>query len=264
MSRNIPKFTTVVGVDYMHIQEFRYVWPTWVKWHSEFLENPLLVVADGVQSAEWWKRQLSTFVHHGDVTVVTHDAPGATQRAKMLSGLVYVPAEHLKTDWFLKIDTDVVAGRGSKEKPWPLPEWFSGEPAPVFTAPGWSYTKPAALFLQLAHWASTKPELRSLPEAPAQIFKPEGKCYHKRIISWLMFGQTSFLRRCAELAKDTYPLLPSPSQDTFLWYCAERLQLPYLRHNMKQYNFGHSNRRLAKRCLEALEGKQGDESSDDS
>lgn len=248
--RSIPKFTTVVGVDYMHMQELRLVWPTWVAFHHEFQENPLLVVADGVESVDWWRRQLSQFIHHGDVTVVTHQAEGATQRAKMLSGLVYATAEHLKTDWFLKIDTDVVATKS--DKPWPSPEWFNGNPAPVFTAPGWSYTKPANLYLQLCHWASMKEEFKDLPEAPAKVYKPEGKCYHSRIISWMMFGQTSFLRQCASLASDTMPLLPSPSQDTFLWYCAERLQMPYLRHNMKQYGFGHSNRRLGKRCKEAL------------
>lgn len=247
----IPKFTTVVGVDYMHIQEFRLVWPTWTAFHREFLENPLLIVADGEQSAGWWRRQLQEFVHHGDVTVVTHNAKDCTQRAKMLSGLVFAPAEHLKTDWFLKIDTDVLATKGPKT--WPLADWFQGEPPPVFTAPGWSYTKPATLYLQLADWAKTKPELRDLPEVPAQIHKPLGKCYHKRIISWMMFGQTSFLRQCAALASDTMPLLPSPSQDTYLWYCAERLGLKYNRHNMKQYGFGHSSRRLAKRCKEALE-----------
>lgn len=249
----VPKFTTVVGVDYMHIQEFRLVCETWTKFHNEFQDNPLLIVADGEQSAEWWRRRLSSFVHHGDVTVVTHTAEGANQRSKMLAGLVFAPAEHLKTEWFLKIDTDVVATKG--QLTWPHPEWFAGgDKAPVFIAPSWGYTKPAQLYLQLAVWAGSKEEFRGTPEAPAQIFKPEGKAYHKRIISWMMFGQTAFLKKCADLAKDTYPLLPSPSQDTYLWYCAERFQAPYMRHNMKQYGFGHSNRRLAKRCKEALAG----------
>lgn len=257
MSR-IPKFTTVVGCDYLHIQEFRLVWQTWVKWHSEFLENPLLVVCDGVQSEGWWRRQLDSFIHHGDVTVVTHHAEDCTQRAKMLSGLVFAPAKHVKTDWFLKIDTDVIATKCPN--PWPLPDWFQGEPTAVFTTPGWSYTKPAQLYLQLCHWASTKREFDGLPEVPAQVHRPEGKCYHKRIISWLMFGQTAFLQRCADLASDTYPLLPSPSQDTYLWYVAERLGLKYNRHNMKQYGFGHSSRRLPRRVEEAMKGNGDDES----
>lgn len=227
--------TTIVGVDDRHLAELKLVWPTWKRHRPEILRHKLLLMCDANRTREEWGRALR-FVDHPDKELVLWDLPNVDQREKMLSSLVYGAARHVKTAWYLKLDTDAVA---VEPGPWLQPAWF--EPAldgrlPVFITSPWRYTKPPDAIDRLDHWAESVPELRSYP--PLEIHPKPGwsRVSHPRIISWCFFGNTAWTREIAAYCEER---LPVPSQDTFLWYCAARRGDFFRRIRMASFGWRH-------------------------
>lgn len=227
-------FTTVVGVDDEHAGELELVWPTWRAHRPEMLVRPLLLICDGARSASDWEGRLR-FVDHPLKRIVLWEQEAPTQREKMLSGLVFAAAEHVSTPWYLKIDTDAVSLRAC---PWIEDAWFEaidGRPPAIVASP-WGYTKPADWIPKLDDWADGVHELRDRPRLNLVSQPGSVRLRHRRIISWLMFGQTAFLRRAASWCGGR---LPVPSQDTFLWYCASRAGVPVRKVRMSDYGWTH-------------------------
>lgn len=244
-------FTTVVAVDAEHVAEWERTWPTWRRHRPEILARPLLVICDGAITN--WRRRLA-FLDHPDYRTVTWNGPGATQREKMLASLVFIPARELTTPWYLKLDTDAVAiGSGPPE-----PSWFAPDEdgrVPAFVASPWSYTKPAGALDVLERWADGVEALRRFPRLNLTAAPGALLVRHPRIISWCFYGHTAWTREVAGYCADDR--LPIPSQDTYLWYCAERMRWPYRRILLKRHGWRHlSNpRRLAKVCREVVDSK---------
>lgn len=224
-------FTTIIGLDLLHVRELECVVGKWREWKSEIFKRPLLAVCDG-RDPDWWRWRLRFLGHDNLVIRCAGDRPVEwSQREHMLTSITRSQAT-VETDWFLKIDTDTHATKAGR---WIDNEWFRGRPA--FVSPPWGYTKPASMLIGLERWAKTVSELASLPSPLPDMPDPEALVKHARIISWIMFGSADFARRSLSLVSGDR--LPCPSQDTFAWYVAARLGLHYLRVNMKRLGWVH-------------------------
>jgi len=240
-------FTVVVGVDEQHLDEWRLTWPTWVRHRPEILRQPLLAVCDGARPESYW-RQALRFVDHSHLTVVTWHQSDVSQREKMLTGLTLAPAIHVRTPWFLKLDTDVVALTSGD---WLPAEWFTADEhgrEPVFVASPWGYTKPADALQRLDDWGDHVPEFQGRPRLAVPFTPGATRVRHKRISSWCFFGRTAWLR---EVTASCAGCLPIPSHDTFLWYCAARRGDYYRRVRMT--NAGWVTKSCRGRLLQACQ-----------
>lgn len=246
--------TTIVCLDAKHYDQWRLTWPTWRKYRPELLEWPLLVVVDGQQLPE----PDFSFVQHPDLRVtqwngqtrqaITGDMNDTdalramanirweSQREKMLSAFVHVPARHIHTKYYLKIDTDVVAMR--RDDNWVQDAWFENDP--VYVAKGWKYTKPPWHMETMDRWYGNLPTGDGHPTAMTPplnlpVSSSGNKICHSRMISWLMFARTDWTREIASYCN--FPALPIPSQDNFIWYMAERMGERTLTTNMKRFGW---------------------------
>jgi hypothetical protein len=247
----VPNFTTVTAVDAKHILQLAMTWPTWRKWKPDIIKNPMLIFYEHTQVKP---EQIHAVCNHPNLKLVPWPPEGVvfagddsskwsnTQRHKMLAGFVYVPAEHIKTPYWLKLDTDAVA-TGMPE--WIDPNWFVGEPA-IISHP-WGFTRPADQMLQLDAFIEKYWEKDS---GPTSIFNGtkslnlipnpgEDRLCHKRIGSWCGFFHSDFNRICASVASYVLgsPQLPVASQDGYTFYMATRLNLGVVRTSMKKRGF---------------------------
>ena len=241
--------TLVLGLDAKHLDQFRMVLETWWRHKPSLWRIPWVIFYDREQVE---KRQVELVVHHGTMEAVpwppknveykrTEEGKwGDPQRYKMLAGFVHIPAAVVKTKYWLKVDVDTVA-TGMDD--WIDGEWFKDNSA-IVSHP-WGYTKPADQMVKLDQWVDENKERMQVlaKEPPLELFpKPEsGLLQHKRIISWCSFWRTAFTRICSYWANITCGngKLPVPSQDGFLWYCAERMKLGIVRPDMKDRGWAH-------------------------
>jgi hypothetical protein len=254
-SMGTPDYTLVVGVDAKHLRQLAQVWPTWIKHKPSLLDHPMIAFYDESVKEEELAEVLKESNDRKKLATigwpwqyVDYDGDGLSkwenpQREKMLSGFVYVSSACVKTPYWLKLDTDVVA-TGMDD--WIDPEWFKwyqGDPAIV--AQPWGYTKPADQMLKLDEWVKRSGndlhELNSFP--PLKLVPNPGseQVCHKRIISWCGFFSTDLSKVCVDYAMRTVGpcRLPVPSQDGFMWYVAERMGLPIIRSQMKSRGWEH-------------------------
>lgn len=236
-------------MDARHLPFLKKVIPNWLEKKPSLRQLPFVVFFDEqtVQEddvVEMWGALSNivdlTFVGWPDKKAVY---PAGTckwdnpQRAKMLSGFVYTAAEHVETEYWIKLDLDAVA---TGKDDWIDPSWFTDKPAII--AHRWNYTKPADQMDRLDLWFAEK--MGELPSiwhntTPLSIPKTsEDRLVHPRIASWCSLYSISFTRICREVC-ELCPVgsMPVPSQDGFMWYCATRLGLPVLRLNMKAYGW---------------------------
>ena len=247
----IPDYTLVCGVDAKHLKQLAMVYPTWIKHKPSLLEHPMIVFHD--DSVTW--AQISKILHPStkDLRVVSWPFENVEyegdptnkfldpHRYKMLAGFVHVPADHVKTKYWLKIDVDTIA---SGNDYWIEESWFDNEPA-IISHP-WGFTKPpnqmvlldewtGAHLDKLPNWVWQRPPLNLIPKPGAS------RVSHKRIISWCAFFNTEFTKVCSEVANEICGegKLPVPSQDGYLWYMAERGGFGIVRANMKSRGWIH-------------------------
>ncbi|MCX6854904.1 MAG: class I SAM-dependent methyltransferase [Verrucomicrobia bacterium] len=232
----LADITLVLGVDAKHLKELRLVWPNWMQYKPELRVMPCVVFYDEEQVQP---HEMTFLRDHPALRLVPWSLPNArTQREKMLTGFIQVPAREVQTPWYLKIDTDVVA---TEKHDWIKDEWFEpnekGE-LPVFISSPWGYSSPRYVMDVLDDWADGVPMLASKPRLNLPYSSKSSKIKHERIISWLFFARTDWTREMAAVsAKDGR--LPVPSQDTFLFYCAERLGNLYRRIQMTDFGWRH-------------------------
>lgn len=234
--------TLVVVLDAAHLGQWRVSWPTWAKHRPELLEWPLLVVLDGQQLPEPDLR----FVQHPNMQITqwngkVGDAPDCfwgTQREKMLSAFVHVPARHVQTEYYLKLDTDVVAMERNDD--WVQQKWFENDP--VYVGKGWGYTKPPWHMSTMDDWGNWHREVRHHPPLNLKPTESGKIIRHKpnRMISWCMFAKTEWTAHIASYCD--FPTLPIPSQDNFIWYMAERMRETCMTTNMKKFGWSWQSR----------------------
>lgn len=261
---SVPGLTVslVVGVDKKHLPQLALTWPTWKKHKPEILDWPMVVFFDRSQLEA---SQVFGVVDHPSLRTIAWPFDGMDkaylgngtskwddpQRYKMLAGFVHVPPMSVITDYWLKLDVDVVATGCPK---WIDYSWFDGDPAIV--AHRWTFTKPADQMERLDEWAQTTGDIDPFfaNSAPLGLKAPSGatRLGHRRIISWCAFFRTSFSSLTSHLA--TFSCgpgrLPVPSQDGYQWYCAKRMGMPIVRPNMKSLGWQHcSNENNIRKAL---------------
>jgi len=258
------KFTTVLGVDGHHLKQLALTWPTWIRHKPMLLDHPLLVFFDREQVSP---NDIREVIEHDDWLCVPWPVKGVKyegdpgdkwtdpQRCKMLSGFIHVASSFVETEYWLKIDTDVVA-TGCND--WMDESWFLNNPAII--SHKWTFTKPANQMELLDHWVwnneNNLPELRV--RAPLQLHPKEGsdRLGHRRIISFAGLFNTGFTEQVAKMCNDTCgPFkMPVPSQDGLMWYCATRLGWGIERVSMKSLGFQqwHNYRNIERNAKEAM------------
>ncbi len=230
--------TICVVLDDRTAEQFKGVFPTWLKMKPWLRDYPWLIVYDAAaHDVPVWTRKLSWLnLRHCEVVpwMFREDLP---QRERMLTAWVKEMPRHIGTKYFAKIDTDVVATSAS---PWPLPEWFEGGPAII--APPWSYTKPKPQGKDwgqvLDTWAAGIEELRDRPSLNLPPLK-DGKIRHKRVCGWCQIIRTNFAYRVSQWFESRMPV---PSQDTYHWYCAARMGEPINTVRMNRHGWKTVNR----------------------
>ncbi len=280
----LTDITVLVAVDADYLDKFMAVYRTWLRFKPEINQMPMVIMVDdalvgprdpnataedvighaletpigrsllSIQMARAIRGSLEAgnASRFPPIDVVPWAMPEAeTQREKMLTSLVWGAAEHVKTPWYLKIDADAVATRSCEwiKDSWFLPDRTGREP--VFITNSWGYTKPATFLDSLDEWAETVPELASGRKLPRTLSDDKTRAYHKRIISWLFFGNTAWTKEVVALLKTKK--LPVPSQDTFLHYCAYRMEKHCVTDRMKKLGWDHLGRRRLSRIVSECE-----------
>jgi hypothetical protein len=260
----VTDYTLVLGLDNKHVQQLSWVWPTWIKHKPSLLKQPVVLFAERDVDLDSVLRILD----HGDVTVVWWPTdplaqyPEGTdkwtnaQRCKMLAGFVHVPAALVKTEYWLKVDTDALAWG---QDDWIDPSWFASKPAIVCHK--WTFTKPPDQMVKLDQWVEQNPGLEELNSQPPLNLIPEpgnSRLSHGRIASWCGFFKTDFTQKCAQWAAQTVGAhtMPVGSQDGYMWYCAKRMGLEIVTQNMKQFGWTYfsTQSNVQKHAKDILDG----------
>lgn len=243
--------TLVLGIDAKTVEQLKASWPTWRRNRAEMWDWPWVVFYDQDQldGAAVQDLLIDVIGKGPEITFVPWPYPGIgaaayeSQRERMLSGHVFVPADFVRTKWHMKLDTDALA-RPHKE--WIDPTWFEGDPA--YVAPRWHYSKGVGFLDRLDVWGdelqkfSVKPMLPRLeiPHDPLAL-----RVGHQRMCSWCSYYLTEFTGMVAEACSgcvNGFQKLPVPSQDTTAWYVAARIGLPHRIENMKARGWSNHSR----------------------
>jgi hypothetical protein len=247
----MSQLTLVVAVDRKHLEKLRLTWPTWMHHKPELQKVPTLIIHD--DSIDPRCDDVSFLKDHSELRFVLWTMPEAeSQRERMLTSLVKVPAREVQTKWYLNVDSDVVA---TANDPWIDPLWFEADDAtqiPAFIASPWGYTKPADTIDKLDEWGSGVPGLSEYAPLKLPRNLHSGLVRHRRVASWCFYGNTAWTREMAAFAPGP---LPCPSQDTYLSYCALRRREPFRRIHMSQFGWQHvagGLNRLRRLCAMSL------------
>lgn len=246
----LSELTLVSAFDAVYIKKLKQAWPTWLRFRPWLQEIPVILIHDA--DLDLAAVDLSFLGDHPGIRFIPWAMPGAkSQREKMLNALVRVPATEVKTAWYLKLDTDTYAERDSQ---WLDDAWFQATDdrgLPAYVASPWGYTKPADTISRLDDWGDHVDELRSFPRLNLPVKEGSNLVQHSRMISRVFFGNTAWTRRVADYAPT---VLPCPSQDTFLSYCAARQKAPVRLVRMSRFGWAHCSglARLKAACSAAL------------
>ncbi len=248
-------FTLVISVDSQYIEQLQVSYQTWIKNKVELRSCPVMVIYDADQLSSADARLKFLHDRKGAFFVPWSDKDNryGSQRNKMLTALTVLPGLHVKTPWYLKLDTDAVA---YSDKTWIDEEWFKpttwGTPfgreltrnvLPAYVANSWNYTKPANAIELCDNWADQNPVLKYYPRLNLPFDPKENKIVHPRMCSWIMFGNTEFSKLAGSFAlTENGYRLPFASQDTYLGYIAQRLGYPTRITKFKRFGWdNHSN-----------------------
>ncbi len=237
------EITVVIGVDQNTAQQLAVSIPTWRKYRAEMFGWPWVLFYDrlaplGIRPDDA-QRLADEIVKVARCRIVEWP-PGnveyETPREKMVTGFVFVPPEFVQTDYWMKIDTDVLA-LGPAD--WFDEQWFARRY--VWIAPSWGYTKAKGGGGKIVEWADRLETFgdRFWPRKPRLDLasKISGKKIKmSRMCSWVSYYDTNWTKRMAANASEHCGehRLPVPSQDTFHWYCSARSQELVAKINMKK------------------------------
>lgn len=238
----------LVAVDDHYLNKLLFTYPTWLLCHPELLNMPQIFVYDASQvelEDERWARlheqaeQIARLLKRPtppEMRLIPWEMPQAeSQRERMLTALVRC-VDQVQTPWYLKLDADTFA---TEPRGFYFDKWFRRDPA--FIASPWGYTKPGDSIPRIDAWAAGVPELRDCPAIDYQVINDQQgrpwKCNHRRMASWVMFGNTEWTRWASSICRDDR--LPFPSQDTYLSYVAVRTGKAWLTAKFRHFGWEH-------------------------
>lgn len=234
-SKGTGDVTIVTACDEKYIEFLKVTFPNWRK-YKRIDDYKVIVFVYGIPIND----VRLDFLRLPNVRIIPWDMPEITDhREKMLSAFVFGSAEHVKTDYWLKLDADSYA---TNDKP-----LFSEDLKKyAFCGHKWNYSRPEHI-KKLDEWAKGhwKRKLR-LAKPMINEGKIEGnRFYHskKRTISFIQLHKTRFTQFCVKLLKQRR--LPVPSQDTYMFFVCDRFD-PHLvgtRNFKKEFGFTQGNSR---------------------
>ena len=239
----LPSITLVVGTDAKYLPQLKVSSPTWRKNRPEMWSWPMVLFYDRQQLSH---QEMLDFVEselrHPLCQLVGWPPPTVdhtlyeSQRDRMLAGHVFVPARHVHTAYFMKLDCDAVA---RPHKQWIDPAWFEGLPSIV--APRWGYTKGRNALPTLEAWADGIAEFVGTSRLNILQEPDQMRVGHARFCSWASYYRTDFAKMVARMCEQSVGpcRIPVPSQDTVHFYVAARLGITMKIANQK--NRGWSN-----------------------
>ena len=240
-----PSLVTVVtACDPKYVSQLALTYPTWRDMKG-INKHKMLVFVNGMEVSD----ERLSFLRHPNVTLVPWAMPkAANHREEMLTAFVVGAAKHVKTPYWLKLDADSFASDSTPLLTQQMEEY-------VFFGHRWGYSWEEHI-RRLDEWAKGHPDLRlnKMPPMYDKAYVKGRKYFHpgKRTISFVQLNSTGFTRLCVELAGGER--LPVPSQDTYMYYVANRLGLKWGSTNFKRrrgFNQGRGADHIT-RSLEAL------------
>lgn len=221
---NPKDLTIVTAVDPSYIDRLQITFKTW-KEKKNISQYQIMVFVNGMELTD---SRLNFLREKGlKVIMIPWNMKNVeTQRERMLSAFVLGTAKYVKTPYWIKLDADSYAVDST-----PLALNYMKKYAFVGHKWGYSWDKHIKA---LDDWASTHKDIRLKNAKPMydQKQKAGRRYYHpgKRTISFIQIQNSEFTRLCASLAGDR---LPVPSHDTYLYYIANQLGIPWKSANFK-------------------------------
>jgi len=210
---NYVDTTIVTACDNYYVDILRLTFANWIK-YKNIDKYPVIVFVHGLDIQTDPKLD---FLRLPNVKMIPWKMDNAeNHREEMLSAFVFGTAEHVTTDYWLKLDADSYA---TDNRPF-IDDQMKNY---AFCGHRWGYSRPEHI-RKLDEWAKGhwKRKLRR-----AQPMINEGKIegnrfYHnvKRTISFIQLHKTRFTQFCVKLLREKK--LPAPTQDTYMFYVANR------------------------------------------
>lgn len=217
VNRNV---TIVTAADNRYINQLAANFQSWLKVEG-IMEHRIVCFLNGVAANDPRLVPMQKRVEF-----IPWDLAGAAdQRERMLSAYILGAAKHVRTKWWIKVDTDIKPVQ-TKEYPFGFKlEFDAGSWHSMIAAFRWGYTKPGKWIVALEKWADTIPELaahkRLFTDEQLKLADQQLRFRHPRISSNICLHRTRFTQAVARMCGAR---LPVPSHDTVCWYVAARVQ----------------------------------------
>jgi hypothetical protein len=210
--------TIVTACDPYYVEILKHTFPNWRKYKG-IDKNPVIVFVNGMELAD----TKLDFLRLPNVQLISwskeKDLDNVTEhREEMLSAFVLGAAKYVQTEYWMKLDADSYA---TDNKPFVTDAMRNYS---VFSHK-WGYSRPEHV-RKLDEWSKTCWHKKINDSKPMiEQGRIEGnRFYHnsKRFISYICFQKTRYTKYCVKLLKERR--LPCPSQDTFAYYCIQKLK----------------------------------------
>ncbi|GEM_PF-2230500 len=217
---DIPQLTDttiVTACDPNYVEILKCTFPNWRRYKG-IDKNPVIVFVNGMDLTD----PRLDFLRLPNVKLILWNEKCMdavdSHRELMLSAFVFGVADHVQTDYWIKLDADSFA---TDNKPFITDAMKQYS---VFSHK-WGYSRPDHI-KKLDEWSKTCWHKKIKGSKPMiEQGRIEGnRFYHnnKRFISYICFQKTRFTRYCVKLLNTRR--LPCPSQDTFAYYCIQKLK----------------------------------------
>ena len=210
--------TIVTACDPYYVDILRLTFENWRK-YKDIDKYPVIVFVNSIDVND----ERLDFLRLPNVKIIPWSLLEADDhREEMLSAFVFGAAEHVKTDYWLKLDADSYA---TDDRPFITDKMKEY----AFCGHRWGYSRPKHI-KALDEWAKGHWR-KKLKNAPPMI--EEGRIegrrfYHnvKRTISFIQLHKTRFTKFCVSLLRERK--LPAPTQDTFMFFVQNRFDPEYV------------------------------------
>ena len=245
--------TIVTAIDEYYLPILQVTFPNWRK-YKNIDNNPIIVFINGIDIE---KDSRLDFLRLPNITMVKWDESCLekvdSHRELMLSAFVFGVSDYVKTDYWIKLDSDSYSTNF-------LPLYNEDFKKYSIISHKWTYSRPSHIEA-LDKWASTHWHKKINDGKPMinQGRVDGNRFYHnkKRFISYICFQRTRFTKYCVKMLDKRR--LPAPTQDTFAYYLIQKLKPEEMGiGNFKKDNgFTQGNGKLGvdhiKKCLENVE-----------
>jgi lipopolysaccharide biosynthesis glycosyltransferase len=205
--------TIVTACDPHYVEILKHTYPNWVK-YKKVDKYPVIVFVNGIDIETDPRLD---FLRQDNVTMIPWSMDNVdSHREEMLSAFVFGASEHVKTDYWMKLDADSYA---TDDKPLITEKMKQYN----FCGHKWGYSRPNHIE-GLDEWAKNhwKGALKKASPMINEGRIEKNRFYHneRRTISFVQLHKTKFTNFCVKILKERR--LPVPSQDTYLFYVASR------------------------------------------